>query len=89
VLVRVSIRNIKMPNKKSKGSQNKIIIGGRFGGVVCNCPFLCVDFSVFRGAGGGGSVRRRNTLHVVGGRQFLSQARFTGREKKEKENKIF
>jgi hypothetical protein len=32
--------------------------------------------------GGGGSVRRRNTLHVVGGRQLsLSQARFMGREK--------
>jgi hypothetical protein len=32
------------------------------------------------GVRGGGSVRRRNTLHEVGGRQFLSQARFTGRE---------
>jgi hypothetical protein len=37
----------------------------------------------FQEFGGGGSVRRRNTLHVVGGRQFLSQARFMGREKKE------
>jgi hypothetical protein len=35
----------------------------------------------FRGAGGG-SVRRRNTLHVVGGREYsFSQARFMGREK--------
>jgi hypothetical protein len=45
---------------------------------------------------GGGSVRRRNTLHEVGGRQFLSQARFMGRENilysikyKKREIKIF
>jgi hypothetical protein len=49
---------------------------------------------------GGGSVRRRNTLHVVGGGQLsLSQARFTGRDiiykiifyklKKRIENDIF
>jgi hypothetical protein len=35
-----------------------------------------------QGCGGGGSVRRRNTLHVVGGREYLfSQARFMGRDK--------
>jgi hypothetical protein len=40
--------------------------------------FVCL---VIQGCGGGGSVRRRNTLHVVGGRQLLlSQARFMGRE---------
>jgi hypothetical protein len=42
---------------------------------------LLVGFFVEELDGGGGSVRRRNTLHVVGGRQLsLSQARFTGRE---------
>jgi hypothetical protein len=50
------------------------------GSVVISMTFVFV-FSV-QGCGGGGSVRRRNTLHVVGGRQLLlSQARFMGREK--------
>jgi hypothetical protein len=53
------------------------------------------DVVLIQGCGGGGSVRMRNTLHEVGGRQFLSQARFMGRENilysikyKKRENKI-
>ena len=43
---------------------------------------LFVHFFVEELDGGGGSVRRRNTLHVVGGptNYNLSQARFMGRE---------
>jgi hypothetical protein len=39
------------------------------GGVYGFLSFLCVLFLWVQGCGGGGSVRRRNTLHVVGGRQ--------------------
>jgi hypothetical protein len=56
-------------------------MGGR---IVLAFVFIsyCWVFFVEELGGGGGSVRRRNTLHVVGGRQLsLSQARFTGREK--------
>jgi hypothetical protein len=44
---------------------------------------LSYFFVLFVGQGcrGGGSVRMRNTLHEVGGRQLsLSQARFMGRD---------
>jgi hypothetical protein len=67
------------------------------GGSCFKSASLCVLFFVEPISGGGGSVRRRNTLHVVGGRQLsLSQARFMGRENilfvikyKKKENDIF
>jgi hypothetical protein len=53
---------------------------GGFRGLLYKQLFF-VGFFVEELDGGGGSVRRRNTLHVVGGRQLsLSQARFTGRE---------
>jgi hypothetical protein len=67
---------------------------GGMGGLL-SLPATCIVYWI-QGCGGGGSVRRRNTLHVVGGRQFLSQARFMGRENifykikyKKRENKIF
>jgi hypothetical protein len=48
-----------------------------------SCLIVAKLFVFFAGSGvrGGGSVRMRNTLHEVGGRQLLlSQARFMGRE---------
>jgi hypothetical protein len=65
-------------SKKIKSTE--INIGDGWGlYLFFSLSFVC--FLVFRGAGGG-SVRRRNTLHEVGGRQLLlSQARFMGREK--------
>jgi hypothetical protein len=66
--------------KKTKGHYSFEGIGG-----VIAYPSL-FGFGLEELDGGGGSVRRRNTLHVVGGRQFLSQARFTGREKKDENN---
>jgi hypothetical protein len=39
---------------------------------LCPCKFRSKAFcGVIQGCGGGGSVRRRNTLHVVGGRQII------------------
>jgi hypothetical protein len=35
------------------------------------CSFICIFVFVGAYFGGGGSVRRRNTLHVVGGRQII------------------
>jgi hypothetical protein len=65
--------------QEKKGNTNKKVMKGLWG-VVLLSSFLVV-FGLEELGGGGGSVRRRNTLHVVGGRQLsLSQARFTGRE---------
>jgi hypothetical protein len=52
----------------------------RYVWVFLDSSYSSVLFVFIQGCGGGGSVRRRNTLHEVGGRQFLSQARFMGRE---------
>jgi hypothetical protein len=54
-------------------------MGGSYGLIYClTFHVVCL---IIQGCGGGGSVRRRNTLHVVGGREYLfSQARFMGRE---------
>jgi hypothetical protein len=51
--------------KKVEGPKNKII-GGGVGGLL-TCLFICIFVFVEELDGGGGSVRRRNTLHVVGG----------------------
>jgi hypothetical protein len=65
--------------KKVEGPKKYKLWWGRWGGLLSS--YLAQVFVFFEELdGGGGSVRRRNTLHVVGGRQFLSQARFTGRE---------
>jgi hypothetical protein len=54
--------------RKVKDPKNKIIMGGREGyGIV---DYFIVMSCIIQGCGGGGSVRRRNTLHVVGGRQL-------------------
>jgi hypothetical protein len=44
-------------------------MGGR-GGYVLKFSFMVFLF-VVQECGGGGSVRRRNTLHVVGGREYI------------------
>jgi hypothetical protein len=75
---------IERKRKKITEKEKEVIIEGGFGGFCCR--ILSVHLLRIQGCGGGGSVRRRNTLHVVGGRQFLSQARFTGREKKDENN---
>jgi hypothetical protein len=56
--------------KKSRRSQIKINYGGGYGGLVVFIP-TCWDVLLIQGCGGGGSVRRRNTLHLVGGRQII------------------
>jgi hypothetical protein len=62
-------------------------MGDIMGGLMLYISFWIIE--TIQGCGGGGSVRRRNTLHVVGGRQLsLSQARFTGREKRVKKKRI-
>ena len=74
-------KNKKRWKKKDKKIKRGGHYGGHYGGSYFTNKFCAVFVEELDG--GGGSVRRRNTLHVVGGRQFkLSQARFMGREKK-------
>ena len=73
-----------MSNKKSKGGQNKIIIGGRLRGVVCNYFLLHVDFLVIQGAGGGKCPEEEHTT-CSGGRTILvTSAVYGEREKRER-----
>jgi hypothetical protein len=73
-----------MFNKKSKGSQDKKIIEGGLRGVVCNYFFLCVDFSVFRGAGGGKCPEEEHTTCSGGPTILVTSAVYGEREKRER-----
>ena len=54
--------------KIKRGATENKIMGGMVGGLLTYFP-ICIFVFVEELDGGGGSVRRRNTLHVVGGRE--------------------
>jgi hypothetical protein len=55
--------------KKSKGSQKIKVMGGVGGS--CGFHLHLLECFIGQECRGGGSVRRRNTLYVVGGRQII------------------
>ena len=64
----LKIKLLRFTIRKKRGTQIKYKWGGVIFAVVFNFHVVCMIRS---GVRGGGSVRRRNTLHVVGGREFI------------------